>query len=111
MRKLITCFVVCLFLIVSVNAQTRVTDKSALKTALQLKLDDWYKAGSFPGATLGVVLANGKSFGLAVGFSDRDTRKPMMLVGEGQYHLAVAGGADLLQVQRSSLHAFDQDAF
>ena len=34
-----------------------------------------------------------------------------MLVGEGQYHLAVAGGTDLLQVQRSSLHAFDQDAF
>ena len=78
MRKLITCFVVCLFLIVSVNAQTGVTDKSALKTALQLKVDEWYKAGSFPGATLGVVLANGESFGLAVGFSDRDTRKPMM---------------------------------
>lgn len=48
-----------------------------LKTALQLKLDEWHKAGAFPGATFGVALANGESFGLAVGFSDRAAKTPM----------------------------------
>ena len=50
---------------------------NVLKKELQLKLDEWHKAGKFPGATLGVVLADGESFGLAVGFSDRDTKTPM----------------------------------
>lgn len=79
MRKLITSFFICLLLTVAVHAQTGVANKNELKTALQLKLDEWHKAGSFPGATLGVVLANGESFGLAVGFSDRETRRPMKL--------------------------------
>ncbi len=77
MRKTITFFVVCLFLACVVQAQTGTANKSALETALQLKLDEWHKAGSFPGATVGVVLANGESFGLAVGFSDRQTKTPM----------------------------------
>ena len=62
---------------VVVHAQTGVEGKNDLNTALQIKLDEWHKAGSFPGATLGVVLANGESFGLAVGFSDRESRTPM----------------------------------
>jgi len=78
MRKIITLLTVCLFLSVVVQAQTDVASKTTLKNALQLKLDEWHKAGSFPGATLGVVLANGESFGLAVGVSDRETKKPMM---------------------------------
>ena len=77
MRKTIIFVVVSLLLSVAVRAQTGVANKAALETALQLKLDEWHKAGSFPGATLGVVLANGESFGLAVGFSDRETRTPM----------------------------------
>lgn len=48
-----------------------------LKKDLQVRLDEWHKAGQFPGATLGVVLANGESFGLAVGYSDRDTKQAM----------------------------------
>jgi D-alanyl-D-alanine carboxypeptidase len=78
MRKIITLLAVCLFLSVVVQAQTDVASKTTLKNALQLKLDEWHKAGSFPGATLGVVLANGESFGLAVGVSDRETKKRMM---------------------------------
>ena len=62
---------------VVVHGQTAAANTTALKNALQLKLDEWHKAGSFPGATLGVVLANGESFGLAVGFSDRGARTPM----------------------------------
>lgn len=78
MRKTINCLVVCLLLTVVVQAQTSIKNKTALQTALQLKLDEWHKAGSFPGATLGVVLANGESFGLATGFSDREAKTPMM---------------------------------
>lgn len=75
MRKTFTPIIVCLLLTVAVHAQT--ASNTPLETALQLKLDEWHKAGTFPGATLGVVLANGQSFGLAVGFSDRETKTPM----------------------------------
>jgi D-alanyl-D-alanine carboxypeptidase len=69
--KTILFFVICLLSAVVAQAQ------AALKTELQAKLDEWHKAGSFPGATFGVVLANGESFGLAVGFSDRTAKTPM----------------------------------
>jgi D-alanyl-D-alanine carboxypeptidase len=70
---------VVLVLSVAVQAQKPVvaTGTNVLKRELQLKLDEWHKAGKFPGATFGVVLANGESFGLAVGFSDRDAKTPM----------------------------------
>lgn len=76
MRKIIPFVLVCLLSSVVVCAQTT-TNKTALESALQLKLEEWHKAGSFPGATLGVALPNGQSFGLAVGVSDRDTKMPM----------------------------------
>ena len=69
--KTILFLAICLLSAVVAHGQT------ALKTQLQAKLDEWHKAGSFPGATFGVVLANGESFGLAVGFSDRTARTPM----------------------------------
>ncbi len=53
------------------------TGTNALKKELQMKLEEWHQAGKFPGATLGVVLADGESFGLAVGYSDRDAKTPM----------------------------------
>ena len=74
MRKIFLSFVLCLLSTLVVCGQTTTP---ALKTALQLKLDEWHKAGSFPGATLCVVIANGESFSLAVGFSDRETRTAM----------------------------------
>lgn len=78
MRKTIPVLVVCLLLSCVGLGQTASTSKTtALKTALQLKLEEWHKAGTFPGATLGVVLANGESFGLAVGFADLDLKSPM----------------------------------
>jgi D-alanyl-D-alanine carboxypeptidase len=48
-----------------------------LPQKLQTKLDEWHKAGKFPGATLGVCLADGKCFGLATGFSDLEAKTPM----------------------------------
>jgi D-alanyl-D-alanine carboxypeptidase len=53
------------------------TGTNVLKKEIQTKLDEWHKAGKFPGATVGVALANGESFGLAVGHSDRDAKTPM----------------------------------
>ena len=53
------------------------TGTNVLKKEIQLKLDEWHKAGKFPGATVGVVLPDGESFGLAVGYSDRDAKTPM----------------------------------
>ena len=77
MRKTILLFVVWLLSAAAVCGQTAVANTTELKAALQLKLDEWHKAGSFPGATLGVALPNGESFGLAVGFSDRETKTAM----------------------------------
>ena len=78
MLRIVVFSLVCALSTVIVRGQTSAANTSALKTALQLKLDEWHKAGSFPGATLGVVLANGESFGLAVGFSDREAKTPML---------------------------------
>ena len=73
---------VCLLWAGAVRSQTTTVSNTAeLKQTLQLKLEEWHKAGSFPGATMGVVLANGdrggESFGLAVRFSDRELKTPM----------------------------------
>jgi len=77
-------------------------DTSVLRKELQLKLDEWHKAGKFPGATLGVVLANGQSFGLAVGFSDRESKTPMkpadrMLAGSTGKTFAAATALQLVK--------------
>ena len=78
------------------------TGTNALKKELQMKLDEWHKAGKFPGATLGVVLADGESFGLAVGYSDRDATTPMkpndrMLAGSVGKTFAAATALQLVK--------------
>jgi D-alanyl-D-alanine carboxypeptidase len=91
----------CLLLSGAAHAQTAASNQTALKNALQLKLDEWHKAGTFPGATLGVVLANGNSLALAVGFSDREAKKPMapadrMLAGSTGKTFAAATALQLI---------------
>lgn len=88
----------------AVYAQQPVTaaGTNVLKKQLQMKLDEWHKAGKFPGATLGVVLANGESFGLAVGYSDRDAKTPMkpddrMLAGSVGKTFALATALQLVK--------------
>ena len=102
MRKTINAFLVCLLLTVAVHAQSAVAPTPQLKKELQLLLDNWHKAGSFPGATLGVVLANGESFTLAVGYSDRETKTPMkptdrMLAGSVGKTFAAATALQLIK--------------
>jgi len=108
MRKIILFFVVCLLSIVVVCGQSAVANTTAIKDALQLKLDEWHKAGSFPGATLGVVLANGESFGLAVGVSDRETKTAMrpndrMLAGSVGKTFAAATALQLIKESKIRL--------
>ena len=102
MRKPILFVLVCLLCAGAVCGQT------SLPSALQLKLDQWHKGGTFPGATLGVVLANGESFGLAVGFSDRDSKTPMkpndrMLAGSVGKTFAAATALQLVKEGKISL--------
>ena len=87
-----------------------VRGSSVLKKELQLKLDGLHKAGNFPGATLGVVLANGESFGLAVGYSDRDAKTPMkpddrMLAGSTGKTFAAATALQLVKEGKIDLDA------
>lgn len=48
-----------------------------LAARIQTALDSLHAQGSFPGATVGVALPDGSSFGLAVGMSDTIARTPM----------------------------------
>ena len=52
-------------------------DKPSLQQRLQAKFEELHKAGSFPGGTAGIVLADGKTIALAVGMSDRTAATPM----------------------------------
>src|ERR1041384_3869803 len=78
------------------QGQTGASDIAALKQKLQIQLDDWHKGGKFAGAAVGVALADGTSFGLATGYSDRDKKTPMrpsdlMLAGSvGKTYCAAA---------------------
>ena len=95
---------------VTVTAQkpVQVTGTAALKRQLQEKLNEWHLAGKFPGATLGVVLADGESFGLAVGHSDRGKKTPLsfddrMLAGSTGKTFAAATAFQLVSEGRLSL--------
>lgn len=73
----IAVFFVLTIIPASVAAQTSAVPARDVKQEIQSKLDEWHAAGKFPGATVGVVLADGSSFGFAVGVSDRETKRPM----------------------------------
>ena len=108
MRKTILFFVVCLLASAVVHGQAHDAKTTALILELQKKLDEWHSAGKFPGATLGVALANGQSFGIAVGFSDRDTKtslkpKDRMLAGSVGKTFAAATALQLVKEAKIKL--------
>ena len=109
MRKIIPFLIVCVLVSPAIGRQpTQPKDTQALKAALQAKLDEWHKAGKFPGATLGVVLPDGESFGLATGYSDRAVRTPMkpndrMLAGSVGKTFAAATALQLVKEGRIGL--------
>ncbi len=72
--RLLFLFVLACFLLVELDlasARNAAADMAQLRHRLQAKLDSLHAAGQFPGATAGFVLADGSSFGLATGFSDK----------------------------------------
>jgi len=108
MQKLLLLFVTYMLLTVVIHGQTAPTNTTALEAALQLKLEEWHKAGNFPGATFAVAFANGRSFGLAVGFSDRDTKTVMkptdrMLAGSVGKTFAAATALQLVKEGKINL--------
>ncbi|MBK9164578.1 MAG: beta-lactamase family protein [Acidobacteria bacterium] len=64
-------------ILVGAQGSTSGANGRDIKQAIQSKLDEWHAAGKFPGATFGAVLADGTSFGLAVGVSDHETKRRM----------------------------------
>jgi D-alanyl-D-alanine carboxypeptidase len=62
----------------AVSAQAAQDRLSEVKAVLQARLDSLHANARFPGATVGVALPDGRSFGIAVGYADT-TRKERML--------------------------------
>ncbi len=75
MRKLVTFPIVVVALLSAFQTAVRTGDASVrLRERLQTQFDALHAAGSFPGATAGFALADGTSFGLATGWSDRTAK-------------------------------------
>ncbi|HEX8250221.1 MAG TPA: serine hydrolase [Pyrinomonadaceae bacterium] len=94
----------------SIFAQTS-NDTNALRRKLQAKLDEWHKNAKFAGATAGVVLADGSSFGLATGFSDLQTKrlmKPTDLMLAGSVGKTYAAAVALQLVNEGKINLDDR---
>jgi D-alanyl-D-alanine carboxypeptidase len=94
---------------VSAKAQTVAPNKSvaALRERLQAKLDELHRGGKFPGATIGVALADGKSFGLATGYSDREAKtqmKPSDLMLQGSVGKTYAAALAMQLVKEGKIN-------
>ena len=81
MKKQFYIFTLFVTLGLSINSFAQATktktDVSSLRVQLKTQIDDWHKNAKFPGATIGICLADGNCFGLATGFSDRDAKVAM----------------------------------
>jgi len=83
---------------------------AAVRERLQAALDSAHRAGNFPGATAGVVLADGRAIGLATGMSDTARRIAMtpdhlLLAGSVGKTYAAAVALQLVQEGRLELDA------
>jgi len=59
------------------QAATPARASSSLRDRIQAYLDEWRASASFPGASVGVVLRDGTSFGVVTGVADRATGTPL----------------------------------
>ncbi|MEZ5428665.1 MAG: serine hydrolase domain-containing protein [Pyrinomonadaceae bacterium] len=106
-------WVIFLFLLcpgLSIFAQKAPDKTAALKTRLQTKLDEWHQKAKFAGATVGVALADGTSFGLATGYADREAKTPMkaddlMLAGSVGKTFVAAVAMQLIKAGKIDLDA------
>lgn len=74
-RSLLASFLFSLVLVTPFAAQQ--APGGSLQQQLQAKFEELHKAGSFPGGTAGIVLADGTPITIAVGVSDRTAVTPM----------------------------------
>jgi D-alanyl-D-alanine carboxypeptidase len=82
-------------------------DSTNLRNKLQANFDEFHRQSKFPGATLGVCLADGNCFGLATGFSDRDAKrqmKPSDLMLEGSVGKTYAAALALQLVSEGKIN-------
>jgi len=82
----------------------------ALAGRLQPHLDEWRAAGSFPGASVGVVARDGTAIGLVTGLSDRAAGTPMrtddlLLAGSTGKTFFAAVALELIEQGRLDLDA------
>lgn len=101
-----------LLLLASVTAFSQVKTHTAnLQNKLQAKLDEFRKSGKFPGGSVGVCLADGNCFGLATGFSDRETKKlmkPSDLMLQGSVGKTYAAAPTLQLVKEGKINLDDK---
>jgi D-alanyl-D-alanine carboxypeptidase len=69
--------VIAVALSASLAGQQAAPATRALRDRVQAYLDEWRAAATFPGASVGIVLKDGTSFGVLTGASDRAAGTPM----------------------------------
>lgn len=77
---------------------------SSLRAALQARLDEIHSHGTFPGATAGFALADGRSFAIATGISDRTSGRAMQTSD-----LMLQGSVGKTYVAAVALQLVDED--
>lgn len=83
----------------------------ALAEKLRARLEAFHAAGRFPGATLGVALADGSSFGLAAGLEEVESKKPLTpaaLMLQGSVGKTYASAVALQLVEEGKLALDDK---
>lgn len=88
------------------TAPVAASDSAALHQRLQAVLDSAHRAGSFPGATAGVALRDGRVLGLATGLADtarREVMTPAHLLLAGSVGKTYAAAVALQLVQEGAL--------
>jgi D-alanyl-D-alanine carboxypeptidase len=79
MRRLSCAVLLASFALPGLTLSAQASDRlTQVKSRLQARLDSLHANARFPGATVGVTLPDGRSFGIAVGFADT-ARKERML--------------------------------
>ncbi|MBD0326505.1 MAG: serine hydrolase [Pyrinomonadaceae bacterium] len=94
------------------QARQQTANKPAtLRERLQQQLNEWHAAGKFPGASIGVALSDGTSFGLTVGYADTATKqslKPDNLLLQGSVGKTYVSAVALQLVAEGKLKLDDK---
>ena len=90
----------------SINDQASDAEITALRASLQAKLDELYKAASFPGATIGFVLPDGRSASVSAGVAElqrKSALKPTDRMLAGSIGKTYVSAVTLQAVQEGKL--------